>query len=64
MTERQSLFPSFLGLNVSFVLYCAIERLLELCNPKAYVVILGGTAPLSRVLFDYGFEAISGTKVI
>ena len=41
-----------------------IEHLLKLCNPKAYVVILGGTTPLSPVLFDYGVDAISGTKVI
>lgn len=41
-----------------------IEHLLSLCNPKAYVVILGDTAPLSPVLFDYGVDAISGTKVI
>lgn len=41
-----------------------IDLLLELCNPDAYVVILGDTAPLSPVLFDYGIDAISGTKVI
>jgi uncharacterized protein (DUF4213/DUF364 family) len=41
-----------------------IERLLGLCNPKAYVVILGDTAPLSPLLFDYGIDAISGTKVV
>ena len=41
-----------------------IEQLLELCNPKAYVVVLGGTAPLSPILFDYGIDAISGTRVI
>ena len=41
-----------------------IEHLLGLCHPKAYVVILGGTTPLSPVLFDYGVDAISGTKVI
>ena len=40
-----------------------LERLLELCNPDAYVVILGDTAPLSPVLFDYGIDAVSGTKV-
>jgi uncharacterized protein (DUF4213/DUF364 family) len=38
--------------------------LLELCNPAAFFVILGGTAPLSPVLFDYGISAISGTKVV
>jgi uncharacterized protein (DUF4213/DUF364 family) len=41
-----------------------IEHLLGLCGPKAYVVILGGTAPLSPVLFDYGVSAVSGTLVI
>jgi uncharacterized protein (DUF4213/DUF364 family) len=41
-----------------------IEQLLELCNPKAYVVMLGDTAPLSPVVFDYGVDAISGTRVI
>ena len=40
-----------------------IDRLLDLCRPEAYAVILGGTAPLSPVLFDYGVDAISGTKV-
>ena len=41
-----------------------IDHLLEICNPEAYVVILGGTTPLSPVLFDYGVDAISGTRVI
>jgi len=41
-----------------------IENLLALCRRDAYVVVLGATAPLSPVLFDYGVDAISGTKVI
>jgi len=41
-----------------------IERLLKLCRPQAYVVILGDTAPLSPILFDYGIDAVSGTRVI
>ena len=41
-----------------------IEHLLKLCAPKAYVVVLGDTTPLSPVLFDYGINAISGTRVI
>ena len=41
-----------------------LEHLLSLCNPEAYVVILGDTTPLSSVLFDYGISALSGTKVI
>ena len=41
-----------------------IEHLLGLCEPQAYVVVLGGTAPLSPVLFNYGVDAVSGTRVI
>jgi hypothetical protein len=41
-----------------------MDRLLSMCNPKAYVVVLGDTTPLSPVLFEYGVDAISGTVVI
>jgi len=41
-----------------------IEHLLELCNPKAYMIVLGDTTPLSPIVFDYGVDAISGTKVV
>jgi uncharacterized protein (DUF4213/DUF364 family) len=41
-----------------------LERLLELCSPRAYVVILGDTAPLSPLFFDYGVDAVCGTVVI
>jgi uncharacterized protein (DUF4213/DUF364 family) len=40
-----------------------IEELLNLCK-KAYVVLVGPTSPLSSTFFDYGIEAICGTKVI
>lgn len=52
------------GITGSAFINHTIERLLKLCPPQAYVVILGGTAPLSPVLFDYGASAISGIKVI
>jgi uncharacterized protein (DUF4213/DUF364 family) len=39
-----------------------IEGLLNLCK-KAYVVLVGPTSPLSSMLFNYGIEAICGTKV-
>ena len=40
-----------------------IEKLLLFCKPLAYIVLLGGTAPLTPILFDYGICAISGTVV-
>ena len=41
-----------------------IDHLLSICNPQAYVVVLGDTTPLSPVLFEYGVDAISGTMVV
>ncbi|MBC7248829.1 MAG: DUF364 domain-containing protein [Anaerolineae bacterium] len=40
------------------------EELVALCRPEAYVLVLGGSAPLSPLLFDYGVDAIAGTQVI
>lgn len=40
-----------------------MQHLLGLCNSKAYVIALGDTAPLSTILFDYGLDAVSGTRV-
>ena len=41
-----------------------LEALLALCRPEAFVVLLGDTAPLSPVLFEYGVDAGSGTQVV
>ncbi|SPD71872.1 conserved hypothetical protein [uncultured Desulfobacterium sp.] len=41
-----------------------LEKLLGLSHPKAYIVLLGDTAPLSPVLFSYGINAVSGTRVV
>jgi uncharacterized protein (DUF4213/DUF364 family) len=41
-----------------------IEQLLELCNPRAYVVVLGDSAPLSPILLNHGVDAVAGTKVV
>ncbi len=40
------------------------EGLMKLCRPDALVIVLGPTTPLSPVLFDYGVDVISGTKVV
>jgi uncharacterized protein (DUF4213/DUF364 family) len=41
-----------------------LPHLLELCNPGAFIIMLGDTVPLSPVLFEYGMHALSGTRVI
>jgi uncharacterized protein (DUF4213/DUF364 family) len=41
-----------------------LEDLLGLCQPKATVMMLGPSTPLSPVLFDYGVDILSGTRVV
>lgn len=40
-----------------------LEGLLSLCK-GAYVLLIGPTSPLSPILFDYGINAICGSKII
>lgn len=37
------------------------EDLIALCRRDAFVVMLGGTTPLSPILFEYGVDAVAGT---
>ena len=64
--ESERLIPQadIIGITGAAFTNHTIEHLLNLCNPNAYVVVLGGTTPLSPILFDYGVNAISGTRVI
>lgn len=63
--EAENLIPraDVIGITGTAFTNHTIEKLLTLCRPKAYVVIIGDTAPLSPMLFDHGIDAISGTKV-
>ena len=40
------------------------DGLIALCRSDAFVVLLGASAPLSPVLFDYYVDAVSGTRVV
>lgn len=64
--EAQNLIPKADVVAITGMAFTnhTIEHLLELCNPGAYVIVLGDTSPLSPVLFDYGIDTISGTRVI
>lgn len=41
-----------------------LDHLLRLVQPNAFVVLIGDTAPLSPILFNYGVNAVCGTRVI
>jgi hypothetical protein len=40
------------------------DALISLCRPDAFVILVGGSAPLTAVLFDCGVDAVAGTLVI
>jgi uncharacterized protein (DUF4213/DUF364 family) len=40
------------------------EELMTLCRPDALVLVLGGSTPLSPVMFDYGVHILSGSVVV
>jgi len=63
-TERLVPIAEVIGITGTAFTNHTIEQLLELCSPQAFVVILGGTTPLTPILFNYGVDAISGTQVI
>jgi len=65
-SESQELIPQadVVAITGSAFVNHTIEGLLALCSPRAYVIVLGPSTPLSPVLFDYGVDVISGTKVV
>jgi uncharacterized protein (DUF4213/DUF364 family) len=40
------------------------DDLVHLCRPDAFVLLLGPSAPLSPVVFDWGLDGVSGTLVV
>jgi len=64
--ETEGIIPQadIVGITGAAFINHTIDHLLALCQPDSFVIILGGTAPLSPVLFDHGVDAVSGTKII
>jgi uncharacterized protein (DUF4213/DUF364 family) len=40
------------------------DHVIDLCSSDAYVILLGGSAPLTPVLLEHGVNAVAGTKVV
>lgn len=66
MDEGEALIPQadIVAITGSALINHTIEPLLNLCQPDSTVMVLGPTTPLSPVLFDYGVDVISGTRVV
>jgi uncharacterized protein (DUF4213/DUF364 family) len=64
--EAERLIPraDIVGITGTAFTNHTLDHVLKLCQPAAFIVVLGDTAPLSPILFDYGIDAVAGTKVI
>lgn len=50
------------ALTASSLINHTMDELLDLCDPKALVMILGPSTPLSPVLFEHGANIIAGSR--
>jgi uncharacterized protein (DUF4213/DUF364 family) len=64
--EGEALIPQadIVAITGSAFINHTIDCLLGSCRPESTVIVLGPTTPLSPVLFDYGVDIISGTRVV
>jgi uncharacterized protein (DUF4213/DUF364 family) len=64
-STAQDVIPSadVLAITSMTLLNHTLENLLKLVNPKAYVIMLGPTTPLSPILYDYGINTLCGVVV-
>ncbi|MBN1552111.1 hypothetical protein JW979_11600 [bacterium] len=60
--EASSVFPDadVIAITGSSFINHTFQDLLGCANPNAFKIVLGGTTPLSTVLFDHGIDALCG----
>ena len=65
-TELETLLPQaeVVAFTSTTLINHTLGALLDLVEPDAYKMMLGPSTPLSPVLFDYAFDALSGTVVV
>jgi uncharacterized protein (DUF4213/DUF364 family) len=66
VAEGEALIPQadIVAITGSAFINHTIDGLLGLCAASSVVMVLGPTAPLSPVLFDYRVDIVSGTRVV
>ena len=64
--EIETLLPQaeIVGITSTTLINHTLGDILSLIAPDAYKIMLGPSTPLSPVLFDYGFDALSGSIVV
>lgn len=64
--EIETLLPQaeVIAITSTTLINHTLGHILSLTAPNAYKIMLGPSTPLSPLLFDYGFDALSGSIVI
>jgi uncharacterized protein (DUF4213/DUF364 family) len=52
------------GITGSTLVNHTFDGLIALCRPEAFVMVMGGSTPLSPLFFDLGVDAVAGTLVV
>jgi hypothetical protein len=53
-----------IGITGSTLVNHTFDDLIALCRPEAFVMVMGGSTPLSPLFFDLGVDAVAGTYVV
>ncbi len=63
--EAPNILPrcDVVGISGTTFINHTLEDILSLCK-DSFVLMIGPTTPLSSLLFDYGIDVISGTKLV
>lgn len=64
--EIETLLPQaqVIAITSTTLINHTLGHILSLTAPNAYKIMLGPSTPLSPILFDYGFDSLSGSIVI
>ena len=52
------------GITGSALINHTFDELVSLCRPDAYVVVMGGSTPLTPLFLEQGVDAVAGTYVV
>jgi len=64
--EIENLLPEcdVIGISATTLMNHTFEKIVNSCRTDAFKIMLGASTPLLPLLFDYGLDVLSGSKVI
>jgi uncharacterized protein len=53
-----------IGISATSILNHSIENILRYSNPNAYKIMIGPSTPMTKMLYDFGFDLLAGTRIL